>query len=108
MAKEDYLLNQILADGVIDDDEYGTVQGMILTFQALAQGGAGDASMLANSIGQALWTTAGGLIVSIPSITVYYSLRNKANRLIMRMTALTMELLKGLRNVEVVDENAQS
>ena len=85
----------------------GTVQGMILTFQALAQGGAGDASMLANSIGQALWTTAGGLIVSIPSITVYYSLRNKANRLIMRMTALTMELLKGLRNVEVVDENAQ-
>lgn len=80
----------------------GTVQGMILTFQALAQGGAGDASMLANSIGQALWTTAGGLIVSIPTITIFYSLRNKANRLIMRMTALTMELLKGLRNVEVV------
>ena len=86
----------------------GTVQGMILTFQALASGGAGDASMLANSIGQALWTTAGGLIVSSPTITLFYSLRNKANRLIMRMTALTMELLKGLRNVEVVDENAQS
>ena len=86
----------------------GTVQGMILTLQALASGGAGDASMLANSIGQALWTTAGGLIVSIPTITLFYSLRNKANRLIMRMTALTMELLKGLRNVEVVDENAQS
>ncbi|MBO6067370.1 MAG: MotA/TolQ/ExbB proton channel family protein, partial [Kiritimatiellae bacterium] len=29
----------------------GTVQGMILTFQALASGGAGDASALANSIG---------------------------------------------------------
>ncbi len=86
----------------------GTVQGMILTFEALAQGGAGDASALALSIGQALWTTAGGLIVSIPSITIFYSLRNKANRLIMRMTALTMELLKGLRNVEVVDENAQA
>lgn len=86
----------------------GTVQGMILTFQALASGGAGDVSMLANSIGQALWTTAGGLIVSIPSITVFYSLRNKANRLIMRMTALTMELLKGLRSVEVVDEGAQA
>ena len=86
----------------------GTVQGMILTFQALASGGAGDASMLANSIGQALWTTAGGLIVSIPALPLFYSLRNKANRLIMRMTALTMELLKGLRNVEVVDENAQS
>jgi biopolymer transport protein ExbB len=32
----------------------GTVQGMILTFQALASGGAGDAAALANSIGQAL------------------------------------------------------
>ena len=79
----------------------GTVQGMILTFQALASGGAGDASALASSIGQALWTTAGGLIVSIPSITVFYSLRNKANRLILRMTAVTMELLNGLRNVAV-------
>jgi len=83
----------------------GTVQGMILTFQALASGGAGDASALANSIGQALWTTAGGLIVSIPSITVFYSLRNKANRMILRMTAVTMELLNGLRNVSV-DEGA--
>ena len=79
----------------------GTVQGMILTFQALASGGAGDASALASSIGQAPWTTAGGLIVSIPSITVFYSLRNKANRLILRMTAVTMELLNGLRNVAV-------
>ena len=79
----------------------GTVQGMILTFQALAQGGAGDAAALANSIGQALWTTAGGLIVSIPSITAFYALRNNANRLILRMTAVTMEFLNGLRNVEV-------
>ena len=84
----------------------GTVQGMILTFQALASGGAGDASMLAASIGQALWTTAGGLIVSIPSITIFYMLRNNANRLILRMTAVTMELLNNLRNVEVATEDA--
>jgi len=79
----------------------GTVQGMILTFEALAQGGAGDAAALANSIGQALWTTAGGLVVSIPSITAFYALRNNANRLILRMTAVTMEFLNSLRNVEV-------
>ena len=79
----------------------GTVQGMILTFQALASGGAGDASALASSIGQALWTTAGGLIVSIPTLTIFYSLRNKANRLILKMTAMTMEILNGLRNVAV-------
>ena len=85
----------------------GTVQGMILTFQALASGGAGDAAALANSIGQALWTTAAGLIVSIPSITVFYVLRNRANRLILKMTAMTMEILNGLRNVSV-DESAEA
>lgn len=85
----------------------GTVQGMILTFEALASGGAGDAAMLANSIGQALWTTAAGLIVSIPSVAIFYTLRNKANQLILRMTAVTMELLNNLRNVEVAtDEEA--
>ena len=82
----------------------GTVQGMILTFKELATGGAGDVSRLAGSIGQALWTTAGGLIVSIPSITAFYSLRNNANRRILRMTAVTMEFLNGLRNVEVAPE----
>jgi len=82
----------------------GTVQGMILTFQALASGGAGDAAALASSIGQALWTTAGGLIVSIPSITMFYVLRNKMNRLVLRMTAVTMEFLNGLRNVSVEGE----
>lgn len=84
----------------------GTVQGMILTFEALSSGGAGDASALANSIGQALWTTAGGLIVSIPAITTFYVLRNKANRMILQMTAMTMELLNGLRNVQVAGEEA--
>jgi biopolymer transport protein ExbB len=84
----------------------GTVQGMILTFQALAAGGAGDAAALANSIGQALWTTAGGLIVSIPTITAFYALRNNANRHILHMTAVTMEFLNSLRNVEVAPEEA--
>ena len=86
----------------------GTVQGMILCFQTLGTG-APDVSALAQNIGQALWTTAGGLVVAIPAITFFYSLRNSANRLILRMTAQTMELIKGLRNVEVVeDEEAQA
>ena len=85
----------------------GTVQGMILTFQQLASAaGMPPVSDLANSIGQALWTTAGGLIVSIPSITMFYVIRNKMNRLVLRMTAVTMEFLNGLRNVEVGAEEA--
>lgn len=83
----------------------GTVEGMILTFAQLASGAAGDAAALAGSIGQALYTTAGGLVISIPAIAFFYSLRNKANRLVLRMTAVTMELLNGLRNVEVAADD---
>lgn len=81
----------------------GTVQGMIMCFQTLATG-APDVGALALAISQALWTTAGGLTVAIPSVAFYYSIRNNANRLILRMQAMTMELIKDLRNVEVVEE----
>ncbi len=80
----------------------GTVQGMIMCFKTLATG-APDVGALALAISQALWTTAGGLTIAIPSITFYYSIRNNANRLILRMQAMTMELIKDLRNVEVVE-----
>jgi biopolymer transport protein ExbB len=81
----------------------GTVQGMILSFETLATG-APDISALALNISQALWTTATGLAIAIPSITFYYSIRNTANRLVLRMQAMTMELIKDLRNVEVVND----
>ena len=81
----------------------GTVQGMIMCFATLATG-APDVGALAMSIAQALWTTAGGLSIAIPAITFYYSIRNNANRLILRMQAMTMELIKDLRNVEVVND----
>ena len=81
----------------------GTVQGMIMCFKTLATG-APDIGALAMNISQALWTTAGGLVVAIPAVAFYYGIRNKANRLILRMQALTIELIKDLRNVEVVQE----
>lgn len=81
----------------------GTVQGMIMCFGTLATG-APDVGALALAIAQALWTTAGGLAIAIPAITAYYSVRNNANRLILRMQAMTMELIKDLRNVEVVED----
>jgi biopolymer transport protein ExbB len=81
----------------------GTVQGMIAAFANLA-GGAPDVGMLALDISQALFTTAGGLTISIPCVAFYYVYRNSANKIILRMEALTMELIKDLRNVEVVEE----
>jgi len=81
----------------------GTVQGMIMAFATLAAG-APDVGMLALSIAQALYTTAGGLVIAIPCVTAYYIFRNKANRTVLRMEALTMEMIKDLRHVEVVED----
>jgi biopolymer transport protein ExbB len=82
----------------------GTVQGMIAAFAGLATGGAANTGMLALAISQALWTTAGGLCVAIPAITSFTVFRNLANRMALRMQAITMDLIKDLRNVEVVAE----
>ena len=81
----------------------GTVVGMILAFATLGTG-APDISSLALTISFSLWTTAAALMVAIPAITCYFGIRNNANRLILRMQAMTMELVKDLRNVEVVND----
>jgi biopolymer transport protein ExbB len=81
----------------------GTVQGMIAAFKNLA-GGAPDVGLLAQNISQALFTTAAGLTIAVPCVAFYYIYRNAANKIVLRMEALTMELIKDLRNVEVIEE----
>ena len=81
----------------------GTVQGMILAFGSLS-GGAPDVGALANNISQALYTTFAGLFTAVPCVAFYYSFRNNANKIVLRMEAITMELIKDLRNVEVVED----
>lgn len=44
----------------------GTVTGMIIAFSEISSSGGGNPSLLAGGIGQALVTTAAGLIVAIP------------------------------------------
>ncbi len=80
----------------------GTVQGMILTFATIAISGV-QIGPLSLTISQALYTTAGGLVIAIPSVTFFYILRNSANRLVLRMQVITGEIIKNLRNVEVVE-----
>lgn len=84
----------------------GTVQGMIYAFATLAtsQAGAAQQAMLAMNIAQALWTTAAGLSVAIPAVGFYTFFKNRATKIILGMEALTMDLIKSLRNVEVVEE----
>ena len=84
----------------------GTVQGMIMAFANLAtsQAGAAQQSMLALNIAQALWTTAGGLVIAIPAVSFYTYFKNRLSRIILSMEGLTIDLIKALRNVEVVEE----
>ncbi len=81
----------------------GTVQGMIAAFATLGAG-APDVGLLAGNISQALFTTAAGLTVAVPCVAFYYIFRNTANTIVLRMEALTMEMIKDLRHVEVVEE----
>ncbi len=84
----------------------GTVQGMIYAFATLAtqQAGAAQQAMLALNIAQALWTTATGLVIAIPAMSFYTFFKNRATKIILSMESLTMDLIKSLRNVEVVQE----
>ena len=54
----------------------GTVSGMIKAFSIIAQGGMGDPGKLAGSIGEALITTATGLVIAIPAMFAYFIFKN--------------------------------
>ena len=84
----------------------GTVQGMIFAFKTLGtqSAGATQKAMLALNISQALYTTMAGLSVAVPAVAFYYYFRNRANNIILNMVITTIDLIKDLRNVEVVDE----
>jgi len=55
----------------------GTVSGMIGAFQTISAGGMGRPELLAGDIGEALITTAAGLIIGIPAMLAYFILRNR-------------------------------
>jgi biopolymer transport protein ExbB len=54
----------------------GTVSGMIKAFQTIGSKGMGKPEELAGNIGEALVTTATGLIIAIPCMLFYYYFRN--------------------------------
>ncbi len=54
----------------------GTVSGMIKAFQTIGSVGMGKPQDLAGNIGEALITTATGLIIAIPAMLCYYYFRN--------------------------------
>ncbi len=65
--------------------QLGTVSGMIGAFQKIGQAGMGKPEELAGNIGEALITTATGLVIGIPAMVAYFYFRN---RLTTRMIAV--------------------
>lgn len=60
----------------------GTVWGIIAVFSTLKEKGAGDINALAGSIGEALGTTALGLIVAIPAVWIFNYFTNLQDKTI--------------------------
>ena len=83
----------------------GTVQGMIFAFQTLGTKAAGAAqqAMLAMNISHGLWATAVGLCTAVPATIFFYFFKGRASKIILGMEALTLDVIKSLRNVEIVE-----
>lgn len=73
---------------------FGTVQGMISSFQAIAIGGSTPKPAdLAEGISTALFTTLVGLAIAIPAIAAYNILRNRVTRLLLEVGVTSENLM---------------
>jgi biopolymer transport protein ExbB len=74
----------------------GTVSGMIRAFGTIGMVGMGKASLLADAISEALLTTAGGLIVAIPAMAIFFFLRDRVNSIMVTVEDAVGELIEQL------------
>jgi len=74
----------------------GTVSGMIKAFQAMAFGAMGRPELLANNIGEALITTAAGLIIGIPVMVAYFFFKNRFTAIVASINRACGDVLESL------------
>lgn len=80
---------------------FGTVHGMISSFQVIALGGASPKpAQLAEGISTALFTTLIGLAVAIPAIAAYNVLRNRVSRLLLEVGVTSENLMSRFEDVQ--------
>ena len=85
----------------------GTVMGMISAFNAIVAGDAmGRAELLAGGIGQALLTTAGGLVVAIPAMLAYMHFQSRVEVLVMDIDAAAQQVIEIVSAEGIERENA--
>lgn len=78
----------------------GTVQGMIKLFNSMEGASAGDMSFLANGIATALITTAGGLVVAIPTIIAHRYLLSRVDNALGAMEDASLKVLEMVKAPE--------
>ena len=80
---------------------FGTVQGMIASFQVIALGGATPKpAELAAGISTALFTTLVGLAIAIPAIAAYNILRNRVARLLLEVGVTSENLMSRFEDIQ--------
>lgn len=84
----------VIAQGATMLGLFGTVAGMVLAFDSMGLSGGSDPAALAGNISLALITTAGGLVVAIPAIFLFYFFKNRYNRLVSDAQQVAIEGLE--------------
>lgn len=72
----------------------GTVVGIMNAFTAMARAGGGSIEAIATGIGEALLTTAIGLIVAVPAVWAYTWLNGRLDRLFSELDYALQELVE--------------
>lgn len=80
---------------------FGTVVGMIASFQAIAAGGAAPSPQkLAEGIATALFTTEIGLAIALPALFAFDFLKNRLARFMLDVSVLSDNLMGRFSNVQ--------
>ena len=78
----------------------GTIAGMIKIFSVISLQSVVNPSVLAGGISEALYTTAAGLTVAIPTLIFYRYLSSKSNSLIVEMEECSTQMAELIKEKE--------
>jgi len=78
----------------------GTIAGMIKIFSVISLQSVVNPSTLAGGISEALYTTAAGLTVAIPTLIFYRYLSSKSNSLIVEMEECSSQMVELVKEKE--------
>ena len=78
----------------------GTIAGMIKIFSVISLQRVVNPSVLAGGISEALYTTAAGLAVAIPTLVFYRYLSSKSHSLIVEMEEYSARMLELIKEKE--------